>query len=118
MSLLDEMHSEDFVCHDQNQKESVEKHLDQAKKCIQKICRAFPDLRGTADDVIAEEKKIAIRWTARGTHKGELLGFAPTDGEIILKGITILIIEKKKIRDAWVLPDYRNLWSRLRNEQA
>src|SRR5436309_14351899 len=39
---------------------------------------AFPDLRLTQDDVIAEGDKCVTRFTAQATHQGELQGIAPT----------------------------------------
>ena len=37
---------------------------------------AFPDLTLTANQVIADGDHVAIRWTATGTHKGDLFGIA------------------------------------------
>lgn len=39
---------------------------------------AFPDLRGTVEDVIAEGDRVAARMTWHGTHGGEFMGLAPT----------------------------------------
>ena len=38
---------------------------------------AFPDLTVTIDDQVAEGDKVVTRWTARGTHQGELSGGVP-----------------------------------------
>ena len=39
---------------------------------------ALPDLQMTVEDVIAQDDRVVTRFSARGTHKGELQGFAPT----------------------------------------
>jgi len=39
---------------------------------------AFPDVVMTIDLQIAEGDTVATRFTARGTHRGELAGIAPT----------------------------------------
>jgi predicted ester cyclase len=39
---------------------------------------AIPDLRVTMDEMVAEGDRVAARWTAEGTHQGELLGVPPT----------------------------------------
>ena len=62
---------------------------------------AFPDLNVTLEDVIAEGDKVVTRWTIRGTHQGELMGIAPTEEQIALKGITIHRIEADKIAEEW-----------------
>jgi steroid delta-isomerase-like uncharacterized protein len=39
---------------------------------------AFPDLRATVDDVIAEGDRVAARMTWHGTHGGDFVGVPPT----------------------------------------
>jgi steroid delta-isomerase-like uncharacterized protein len=39
---------------------------------------AFPDFRGTVEDVIAEGDRVAARVTWEGTHGGDFIGIAPT----------------------------------------
>ncbi len=62
---------------------------------------AFPDMRVTVEDVIAEADKVVTRWTIRGTHRGELMGIAPTDEQVEIEGITIQRIEGGKIAEEW-----------------
>src|SRR5260370_35034071 len=49
---------------------------------------AFPDLRITQNDVIAEADKVVTRFTAHGTNQGELQGIAPAG-----KPVTVAAIE-------------------------
>lgn len=62
---------------------------------------AFPDLRLTAEQVIADGDYVAIRWTARGTHRGDLFGIAPTGKETTVTGITIDRWQDGKIQESW-----------------
>lgn len=67
---------------------------------------AFPDLSYTLDEMIAEEDRIAVRWSMRGTHNGEggpkmLHGIKPTGEEIDVTGINIARIENGKIAEWW-----------------
>ena len=39
------------------------------KQGMSALHTAFPDLRFTIDDEIAEGNKVAVRWTLRATHK-------------------------------------------------
>src|SRR5689334_22639513 len=50
---------------------------------------AFPDLRMTIEDAIAEGDKVVLRWTGRGTHRGDLAGVAPTGRSTTVTGIAI-----------------------------
>ena len=45
---------------------------------------AFPNLRLTIEDQIADSDTVVTRWTARGTHTGELMGLAPTGKPVIV----------------------------------
>jgi len=38
---------------------------------------AFPDWYSTQEELIAEDDRVAERWTGRGTHQGEFLGQCP-----------------------------------------
>ena len=75
---------------------------------------AFPNLNVTLEDEIAEGDKVVTRWTIRGTHQGELMGIAPTEEQIELKGITIYRIEAdKKIAEEWERYDNLGLMQQL-----
>jgi steroid delta-isomerase-like uncharacterized protein len=63
---------------------------------------AFPDLKVTVEDQLAEEDKVVTRWTARGTHSGEFLGLAPTRQEIEVSGIEFDRVISDRIDEAWV----------------
>jgi hypothetical protein len=48
------------------------------KMLITAYRNAFPDLHFTIDEQIAEGNTVVTRWTAHGTHNGELAGLPPT----------------------------------------
>jgi predicted ester cyclase len=50
---------------------------------------AFPDIRITVEDQVAEGDKVATRVTVRGTHRGELEGMPPSGKRIEISAITI-----------------------------
>ena len=58
---------------------------------------ALPDLEWTFDEVIAEGDRVAARWTTRGTHDGDLLGFAPTGKPVEFTGISFFTVRCGKI---------------------
>jgi steroid delta-isomerase-like uncharacterized protein len=66
------------------------------------MCRiGFPDLRFSIDDTIAERNEVVHHWTARGTHKGQFLGQAPTNRTATVSGTSIHRIEGGKIVEQW-----------------
>jgi len=74
---------------------------------------AFPDLTITVDDLLAEDNKVTARWTARGTHKGTLLGILPTGKEVTTEGISVIRIANGKIAESWVTWDTLGLMQQL-----
>jgi len=67
-----------------------------------RMCRnAFPDLKYTIDDMIAERNEVVVHWTAHGTHGNSFLGMAPTHRSASISGTTINRIENGKIVEQW-----------------
>jgi steroid delta-isomerase-like uncharacterized protein len=65
-------------------------------------CRAaFEHLDVTVEDMVAEDDKVAARFTARGIHKGSFMGLPPTGKSITMSGIEIFRIENGKIAELW-----------------
>ena len=69
------------------------------KTHIEGCRRAFPDLKFTIDDTIAERNEVVLHWTARGTHKGEFLGMQPTNRKVTVEGTSIYRLEGSKIAE-------------------
>jgi predicted ester cyclase len=63
---------------------------------------AFPDIRISIEDQVAEGDKVVTRITIRGTHQGDFRGMAPTGEEIELKGVTTFhFSEEGKVVETW-----------------
>jgi predicted ester cyclase len=58
---------------------------------------ALPDLEWTFDEVITQGDRAAARWTIRGTHDGDLLGFAATGTPVEYTGISFFTVQCGKI---------------------
>jgi predicted ester cyclase len=54
---------------------------------------AFPDLRFTLEDEIAESNKVATRWIMRGIQGAR---------KVDVSGMDIFVIENGRIRETWV----------------
>ena len=62
---------------------------------------AFPDLRVTIDDTIAEGDRVALRWQLQMTHTGQFLRYAPTNKKVNISGITIFRMANGKLVAGW-----------------
>ena len=62
---------------------------------------AFPDLKITVEDVIAEGDLVAVRWTSYGTHNGEPLfpGVEPEGQETQIEAMALFRVENGKIAE-------------------
>lgn len=58
---------------------------------------ALPDLEWTFDQVIVQGDQVAARWTTRGMHDGDLLGFAATGNPVEFTGISFFTVGCGKI---------------------
>ena len=84
-----------------------------AKQVFSKVRMAFPDLRITVEDAVAEGDKVVSRVTMRGTHKGEFAGIAPTGKQATMEVIEIARIAGGKIVERWGLFDEASLMRQL-----
>src|SRR5437867_9190801 len=86
--VVDELIAPECVSYDVAMPEPL-RGRDAVKQQAQGYRSAFPDLRITIDQQLAEGDSVCTRWTARGTHRGELFGIAATNREATTTGITI-----------------------------
>lgn len=73
---------------------------------------AIPDLRTTLDDVVADEHRVAVRYTSRGVRTGELFGIAPDGTELTMTGIEVYHLSEGKITEVWGQYDMSDLFGR------
>lgn len=63
--------------------------IEAAKASITGYRDAFPDLHVTLEEQIGEGPLVVTRWSATGTHRGELFGMPATGRQATVTGITI-----------------------------
>jgi predicted ester cyclase len=60
-------------------------------------------------EVLAEGDRVAIRWTATMTHRGDQLGFPVTGKHVTLEGSTFAVIGNGKIREGWNQMEFQGM---------
>ena len=100
IDVIDELVTTDFVNHDAALPEPMV-GPDAAKASIGGYRTAFPDLRIMIEEQIADNERVATRWSAKGTHQGELMGMGPTGKQATVTGITIDRIVDGRIAESW-----------------
>ena len=75
------------------------------KEVFRRLHRAFPDLRVTVEDVIADGDKVVSRNSLSGTHQGEYMGIPPTGKAVTYNEIFIARFDNGRIAETWGIVD-------------
>lgn len=114
LDLVDELYAPDYIDHVNRGPEPAEVHGPGGLKDAVTLFRAaFPDLRYTIDDEMAERDLVMTRFSARGTHLGPFLGAEPTGKAIAYTGMDVNRIVDRRIVESWVQYDALGLLQQL-----
>jgi predicted ester cyclase len=109
--VADEIVAPDFVVHGGTPNTATGP---EAIKATARLLRSgFADLRFTVDDLVAENDRVAVRWTMRGTHTGEFAGIPATGTAAELHAIVIGRVAGGQLTDLWPLIDHAGLRTQL-----
>lgn len=110
LNLIDELFAVTFVDRDPGNPFQSREGL---KQFVSMYRGAYPDLHITIEDMIAEGDKLVVRFIARGTHKGTLMGIPPTGRQVTVTGIDILRFEDGKMAEHWGNQDILGMMQQL-----
>lgn len=99
LDVIDELMADDMVDH--ALPPEIPPGPDGAKAFVGMYVNAFPDVKITIDDLVAEGDKVVTRWTATGRHEGELMGIPATGKQVTVTGIDITRYSGGKIVEHW-----------------
>ncbi len=74
---------------------------------------AFANLESDIDDMTAEDDRVAVRFTVRGTHVGEYLGIPATGRNVDFTGMVQYRLKNGKIAETWLFPDNITIMQQL-----
>ncbi len=111
LAVVDELNDANVVTH--NPPGPPLRGTEAFKQFVLMYRRAFPDMQLTIEDQIAEGDKVVTRWTARGTHQGELMGIPPTGKQATVTGITVGRVVNGKFVESWSNFDALGLMQQL-----
>ena len=110
LAVIDELVAPDYVDH------TNDIHgRDGFKQMIIDMKTAFPDVRWTFHNVIAEGDKVVLHFTQHCTHTGKLVwwNIPPTGKKISVTGIVIDRIEDGKLAERWLNMDVLGMLQQL-----
>ena len=99
LAVVDEIFHPDFV--DRSTPEQPP-GTEGVQDYISMVRTGFPDISITIEDLVAEEDKVVVRTTWRGTHLGAYDGIAPTGKQVTRTMIQIFHLKDGKLLEEWV----------------
>jgi len=115
IAIIDEIHAPDFVGHFPFGESGGREEL---KQRVALHRAAFPDWTEQIEEFIAEGDRIVIRFTSRGTHRGEFRGISATGRSVRISEVAIYRIADGRIAEQWVFPDVGSLLAQLENNSG
>jgi steroid delta-isomerase-like uncharacterized protein len=111
LDLAEELIAEDFVNHTPQPGQTPGRAG--VKQVVSILRSAFPDLRVTIEQVVAEGDLVAVRDTIRGTHRGPFAGMPPTGKQVTVGRIAIYRVVDGLITEHWANVDQLGLMQQL-----
>jgi len=112
LPVADELFAQNYSHHDSSTPE-FGRGPESEKKRATLYRTAFPDVRLTIEEIIAEGETVTARWSCKGTHKGDLSGIAATGKQFTISGISVTRFANGKMVEAWVNWDALGLMQQL-----
>jgi steroid delta-isomerase-like uncharacterized protein len=110
-TLIDQFCHPDIVSHEPS---GDRRGIEEGPKAAFELFKGgLPDLHITIEDMLAEGDRVAVRWTATGTHTGPFLGIAPTQKRMNLPAMYIYRLSEGKIAEAWLIRDELGMLKQL-----
>lgn len=99
LGVLDALYDPAFVAHNPGGRDA---DLTATRRAIETLHRVFPDTRYTIEDMLADEDRVATRFTRTGTHLGPFRGLPSTGRRVTVTGITIHRLRAGKVIEGWL----------------
>jgi Predicted ester cyclase len=107
LNTIDELFVEDFVVGGERIRRTG------LKQSMSRHFTAFPDLRVTITEVVAEADNVVIWYRVQGTQRGEFEGVPPTGKQVSWIGSDLLRVAAGKIVEGRFLSDSLGLLRKL-----
>ncbi|WP_165233807.1 ester cyclase [Aquisphaera insulae] len=96
---IDEFVTDQSICHSESGPLRSKQEFKERVHDV--LLSAFPDLTVTVEGTVAEGDAVVVRWSVRGTHLGDGLGFPATGKEVDFRGMSWLAFADGKVLESW-----------------
>lgn len=112
LAVVDEVFAPDYVAHVRRAPNGAT-GTSAVKQFIGMVRSAFPDVRYTVEDAIAEGDKVVMRVNISGTHQGDFMGVPATGKEVGWTEMHIARMADGKLVEHWFSSDQLALLQQL-----
>jgi len=110
-SVFDELIAPDFVNHDAPP--GIPRGPEGMRQLVAMFRTAFPDMRVTFEEELADGDSVIHRGYVTGTHQGDFQGIPPTAKQVKIKTIDIWRVANGKMVENWVQMDMLGMMQQL-----
>jgi steroid delta-isomerase-like uncharacterized protein len=110
LAALDELYSPDFV---DRSGMTDPPTLESSRRFFSMMFAAFPDMRFTIQQQIAEGDKVLTHKTFHGTHRGPFMGIPATGKEVSFDVMDIYTVTGGRITEHWTVGDMLGMLQQL-----
>lgn len=114
LQLLDEAAAPDYAYHDPGNP-SIHTWTEHRAQ-LSALHRSMSELRFNIDELVAEDDRVAVRWTMRGTVVGSLMGVSAPGRRIEMAGHSMYRLARGKVAVAYSLSDLLGLKRQLQGD--
>jgi steroid delta-isomerase-like uncharacterized protein len=111
LEVVDELCAPDYVEHDPFPGTSAD--LAGLKDSITEIRAAFPDIEVTPEVMVAEDDRLAVRSTMRGTHEGDFMGIPASGKKVEVANYDFVRFENDQAVEHWGVIDSAALMEQI-----
>jgi steroid delta-isomerase-like uncharacterized protein len=111
IEVIDELCAPDYIEHDPFPGTSAD--LAGLKDSIGVIRAAFPDIEVTADDMVLEGDRLAVRSTMRATHEGDFMGMPASGKKVEVSNYDFVRFENDQAVEHWGVIDSAALMEQI-----
>ena len=99
LNLIDELVDPAYVSHVAHIPQVSDR--EGLKQWVSAVRTAFPDIRFTIEDLLADDEKTTHRWSSVASHQGEFLGVSGTGKKVVCRGMSITRFSGGRIVEEW-----------------
>ncbi len=100
LAAFDDVHTETFIDHGAGEREGTRAAF---KQSVTALYAAFPDFHAATEAMAIDEQeqKVAIVWSATGTHRGAFFGEPASGARVTFRGVELIACDGGKVVARW-----------------